>query len=433
MTARLTVVIVLKTAEGGLWVVPYVDNLRRRGHHVVAVVPREGRLRDTLVQRGVTVLESAFDFQFRPRLRTLRGLWRLRRQLTALRPDVVHYHLYASALACRLATLFVRGVTRVHMVAGTLYLDSRLIRLVERRLSRLDHRVISGSAHTAERYREIGLAEPRSAAIPYGADTNGWLYRPSIEQYVEARIELGLAPSTFVAVMVAYVYPPKRRLHATRGIKGHDVLLEAWQAFARQHPDVRLMLVGSGLGPDGEAHREELIARFGVDADPTVSWYSTVDDVRGFYVAADVSVSPSLSDNHGAALEAGGMGVPSIVSDAGGLPETVEPEAGWVVPRDDVPALSRALETAHAEFISGTLGTRGIRAREWIRTRFDHAVCADRVVDVIEAAAARGVRPRSAPAQRQRAKPVHHEHADHADADHADVDHADVDDADVTA
>jgi glycosyltransferase involved in cell wall biosynthesis len=392
--SALTVVVVLKTAEGGLWVVPHVDNLRRRGHHVVAVLPREGRLRDTLTQRGVEVLESAFDFRFRPRLGTLRGLWRLRRQLAALRPDVVYYHLYASALAVRLATLFAR-VTRVHMVAGPLYLESKLIRLVERRLSRLDHMLISGSAHTAERYRQLGLAESRAAAIPYGADTLGRLYRPSIEQHAQARVELGIEPGTFVVVMVAYVYAPKRQVHPTRGIKGHDVLLEAWQAFVRQHPDVRLMVIGGGYLAEGEAHREELIARFGVDADPTISWYSTVDDVRGFYAAADVSVSPSLSDNHGAALEAGGMGVPSIVSDAGGLPETVEPGSGWVVPRDDVPALLRALEVAHAEFAAGTLGTRGIRAREWVRTRFDQAVCADRVADVIEeTAAARGIHPR---------------------------------------
>jgi glycosyltransferase involved in cell wall biosynthesis len=191
------------------------------------------------------------------------------------------------------------------------------------------------------------------------------------------------------------VYAPKRQVHPTRGIKGHDVLLEAWRTFARGRRDVRLMVIGGGYLPEGEAYREELIARYGVDADPTVSWLSTVDDVRSYYAAADVSVSPSLSENHGAALEAGGMGVPSIVTDAGGLPETVEPGSGWVVPRDDIPALLRALEVAHAEFVAGTLGTRGIRAREWVRTRFDQAVCADRVVDVIEeAAAARGVQPR---------------------------------------
>lgn len=395
--APLTVVIVLKTAEGGLWVVPHVDNLRRRGHYVVAVLPREGRLRDTLVQRGVTVLESAFDFGFRPGPRALLGLWRLRRQLRALRPDVVYYHLYASALAGRLATLLTR-VTRVHMVAGPLYLDSRVIRLAERWLHRLDHMLIAGSAHTAERYRQLGR-ESRLAAIPYGVDSGGRLYRPSGEQRALARVELDLDAATFVAVLVAYVYAPKRAVHAARGIKGHDVLLEAWQAFARAHPDVRLLIVGGGFGPAGEAHREELIARFGVDADPTISWFSTVDDVRSFYAAADVSVSPSLSDNHGAALEAGGMGVPSIVTDAGGLPETVEPGSGWIIPSDDVPALLRALELAHAEFTSGTLGTRGIRAREWVRTRFDVVACTDRIVDVIEEAAApRRVLRRSTPA-----------------------------------
>jgi glycosyltransferase involved in cell wall biosynthesis len=388
----LTVVIVLKTAEGGLWVVPHVDNLRQRGHRVVAVLPREGRLRDTLVERGVTVLESAFDFSFRPRPATLRGLWRLRRQIAAQRPDVVYYHLYASALAVRVATLF-SGVARVHMVAGPLYLDSRLIAALERRLCRLDHALIAGSAHTAERYRALGLPEARLDSIPYGVDCRRLLYRPSAEQRAQARVELDLPSSSFVVVMVAYVYAPKRRVHAGRGIKGHDLLLDAWRTFRDRHPDVRLLLVGGGFGPEGEAHRAELMARFGVAADPTVRWMSTVEDVRGYYAAADVSVSPSLSDNHGAALEAGGMGVPSIVSDAGGLPETVEPGSGWVVPRDDAAALLDALETAHAEFVGGGLGTRSIRAREWVRTRFERDRCTDRVVDVIERAALRAGDP----------------------------------------
>ena len=131
MTARpLRVVLVLKTAEGGLWTVPQVQELRLRGHQVVAVLPPGGgRLRDAFRARDVEMEDAAFSFRFRPNLSTVRELWRLRRQIRALRPDVVHYHLYASALAARLSTLGLR-LGRVHMVAGPLYLESRVIRLL---------------------------------------------------------------------------------------------------------------------------------------------------------------------------------------------------------------------------------------------------------------------------------------------------------------
>ena len=130
MTARraLRVVLVLKTSQGGLWTLPHIAELRARGHQVLAVLPAgPGRLRTALAERGIPVLDSAFDFRFRPTWRTLAGLVRLRRQLRALTPDVLHYHLYASALATRLASVRL-AVPRVHMVAGPLYLESPLIR-----------------------------------------------------------------------------------------------------------------------------------------------------------------------------------------------------------------------------------------------------------------------------------------------------------------
>ncbi len=386
MSSPLTVVIVLKTAVGGLWLVPHVDELRRRGHRVVAVLPREGRLRDTLVDRGVPVLDAGFDFRFRPGFGPLRGLWRLRRQIRRLRPDVVNYHLYASALAVRLATIGT-GITRVHMVAGPLYLDSRRIRAVERLLCRLDHTLIAGSAHTARRYRALGRSGRRTPVIPYGADTDR-LYVPTADQRSRARAALGFEDTTFVAIMVAYVYAPRRSVHKGRGIKGHDLLLQAWRAFVPSHPGAQLLMVGGGFGTAAEAYRSQLITRYGVLTDPTVRWLATVDDVRGYYAAADVSVSPSLSDNHGAALEAGGMGLPSIVSDAGGLPEAVDISSGWVVPRDDVPALLAALECAYDEYQRGRLAQRGARAREWVVAQFDQRDCTTRVVDEIEQAVA---------------------------------------------
>jgi glycosyltransferase involved in cell wall biosynthesis len=114
-----------------------------------------------------------------------------------------------------------------------------------------------------------------------------------------------------------------------------------------------------------------------------VVWSTSVDDVRDAYLRADLSVSPSLSENHGAALEAGAMGVPSIVSDAGGLPETVRPDSGWVVPAGSVEDLDAALEEAFAEWRLGTLRERGVNARSHVVREFDQSVASDRVAQVV--------------------------------------------------
>lgn len=371
------VTLLLKTNEGGMWVVPQLQALRHAGATVTAVFPPgSGRLRRALDENGIDVLESPFDFRFGPRAATPLGLWRLRRTIRSTHPDVVFYHLYASALAARL-TLVGTGVPKVHMVAGPLYLDSRLIRVVERFAMRMDTRLIAGSEHTADRYRALGMSEERLQAIPYGVDLTR--FTPTTGD----RAALGLELDDFVVVMVAYVYAPKSAVHPGIGIKGHDVLLEAWRGVLAAEPKARLVLVGSGFDDEGERHRQALMRQFNVAADASITWLDKVDDVRPYYAAADLSVSPSLSENHGAALEASAMGVPSIVSDAGALPETVTSDSGWVVRAGSAEPLTRTILAAAAEKRRGVLEERGRSARTHMENAFDLSRCVEEVRDVI--------------------------------------------------
>ena len=382
----MRVALVIKTNHGGLWTLPQIHELRSRGHEVTVVLPAgEGRLRRALDAHGVPVVESSFSFRFRPRPATLSGLLGLRRQLLELAPDVIFYHLYASAVAARLAGAGLRAA-RLHMVAGPLYLESPTIRVVERLLVKLDTVTICGSEFTARAYRRLGRAPELTPAIPYGVDTRR--FRPLDPEIARTtRAELGVDGSQFVVIMVAFVYAPKRAVHPRHGIKGHSVLLDAWSVFYRGHPESRLVIVGGGIDAAGERYRATMMSRFGLpDTARGITWIATTDDVRRYYAAADLSVSPSLSENHGAALEAGAMGVPSIVSDAGALPETVGPQSGWIVPRGDVAALKAALESAHREHASGALTSRGLRARELMQRTFERSRTSSDVVDVIEAA-----------------------------------------------
>ncbi len=365
--SRIT--LLLKTNEGGLWTLPQIRELSRQGHVVTVILPAgDGRLRRRLDEAHVPVADSPFDFSFSPSLRLITGVVKLRRLIRATSPDVVFYHLYASALAARCACVGLR-VRRVHMVAGPLYLDSTAIRWAERCLCRLDDHLIAGSDHTARRYTALGLAPSRMSVSPYGVDTT------EFRRLANRREQLfGCSSSTFVAIMVAYVYAPKRSVHQGKGIKGHDVLLAAWKIFSASHPDCLLVLVGAGFGEAGERHRQQLQATYAVGNDSTVLWRESVDDVRPLYSSSDLSVSPSRSDNHGAALEASAMSLPSIVSDAGALPEAVTAETGWLVRAGDVDHLAATLSAAHESWRSGQLEQMGAAARRMCERRFSHQV-----------------------------------------------------------
>ncbi|MDG4766079.1 glycosyltransferase [Solwaraspora sp. WMMD406] len=389
------IVVMLKTPEGGRWIVPQVKEMRRRGDEVSVVLPAgEGRLREELRRAGVPMVDSPFRFRFRLAPSTIVELWRLRRLLRRLRPDVVQYHHYHAALAARICALG-SGAAQVFMVPGPLFLESSLIRRAERFLARLDDVVIAGSAHTADLYRALGMPDHRVRTVPYGVDTS--VFVPADQGARRAaRRQLGLTEDTFVVIMVAYVYAPKSLVHRGLGIKGHDVLLEAWRTFHGEHPRSRLLLVGGGWDAAGERHRQDLIGRFHVAADDSVDWFSGVIDVRRYYAAADVSVSPSLSENHGAALEAGACGIPSIVSDAGGLPETVDASCGWVIRAGQADELVAALRSAEAEFRRGALSRRGPLVRERTERLFDNRECARAVADIVTTAGGR------TPTQRRR-------------------------------
>lgn len=374
------VVVVVKTSEGGIWIIPQLEALLARGTDVCVVIPQTGgRLASALAGLAaqhprLTVAPTSFDFGFRPRFRTVRELRRFRGLLRSLDPDVALYHLYASALATRFALAGTR-TRRVHMVAGPLYLESALVRMVERRAVRWDDALIAGSRYTAARYAELDVPPEQLVAIPYGVDAT---------HFAPASDSTRNGVGRFRVVMVAYVYGPKRLVHSGRGIKGHDVLLRAWRPFSSRHDDVELHLVGSGFDDAGERLRERLLEEFGdLIRSGAVVWSASTADVRDAYREADLSVSPSLSENHGAALEAGAMGVPSIVSDAGGLPETVVPGSGWIVAAGSVEELDAALEDAYREWRSGALALRGRLARAHIASGFDRAETSERVADVV--------------------------------------------------
>lgn len=382
---------VIRTSAGGGWIVDELRVLIQRGHEVQAVLPNgPGPLTARLRAIGVDVVAAAVDLESPAHSLRPRSLKRLRDQLLESSPDVLLYQLVQTALAVRLATVS-SGVPRVHQVPGPLHLESAAIRPAERVLSRLDDHIICGSQFTYQAYRDLGVSPKKLVMIPFGVDTSKFFPRAGVGG--KSREDLDIPDSAFVAVMVAFAYAPKRLAHQGRGIKGHEVLIDAWAEFSHRHPDSYLVFLCDGWGPGGDdyrrriRHESEVSARAG-----SVRWVGGERDSKPYYALASISVAPSWSENHGAGLEAGAMGVPSIVSSAGGLPETVDGSSGWVFNKGDVGGLLERLEESYDEFVNGHLPARGAAARQLVEDRFDSHRCAARVADFLESVVKQGKR-----------------------------------------
>ncbi|WP_261568587.1 glycosyltransferase [Frankia gtarii] len=380
----------VKTGDGPLWILPHVLAARESGDQVVVLLPApdhtDSRVARELTALGVEVVESPAPRRGASPAGQLVGIVRLRARLRELGVDVVHYHLYASALAVRFATLGTR-ITRVYMVAGPLYLDNALIRRAERVLCRLDHLVIASSADIRRRYAALGLPAHRLRTLSYGVDLERFVPVDD-ERRREARTELGLAKDEFVAVCVAYFYPPKRLVRPGQGVKGHEVLLAAWARFAEGGGRGTLILLGGGYGEAGESYREQVrawAARLpGADR---VRWVDSVTDVRPFYAAADVNVVSSWSESYGAGAEASACAVPTIATAAGGLPELVDDETGWLVGLGDAAAMAAALQEAAAGRRTPAASRRGAAARMRAEKILDRRALSHDVVAALHEAA----------------------------------------------
>ncbi len=379
----MKVLTVIKTADGAKWSVPMAEALIRRSHEVTYLLPRtRGALPELAESRGIRVDLAGAPREGRSVPAQLAGLVELRRQFEAFDPDVIVTHLYASALAARFANI-LRPTPTIFMSAGPLYLENHAILAAERLAWRMDSHIICSSAHLYARYRRLGVPRERLSVVPYGVDPKQFV--PVTQPKREAaRSLLEIEPNENVLLMCAMFYTPKRLVHRGAGIKGHEVVLAAWDRFKRQGGEGRLLLVGGGFGPGGERYRtllKEQTLRRGIGG---VEWVGPVADVRPYYYAADASVSPSLSENLGAPAEASALGIPSIGSDVGGIPEVVvDGWSGWLVPPGRPKELA---DTIGSAFGAGAaqLALMGRRAAARARELLDLGECTNAFADVVE-------------------------------------------------
>jgi acetyltransferase-like isoleucine patch superfamily enzyme len=166
------------------------------------------------------------------------------------------------------------------------------------------------------------------------------------------------------------------------------VLLAAWARFAERGGRGTLILLGGGYGEAGESYREQVrawAARLpGADG---VRWVDSVTDVRPFYAAADVNVVSSWSESYGAGAEASACGLPSIATAAGGLPELVDEETGWLVGLGDAVAMGAALQEAAAGRRTPAARRRGEAARLRAEKLLDRRALSQDVVAALHHAA----------------------------------------------
>jgi glycosyltransferase involved in cell wall biosynthesis/O-antigen/teichoic acid export membrane protein len=164
--------------------------------------------------------------------------------------------------------------------------------------------------------------------------------------------------------------------------KGLLMLLEVWTRIAREHPDVHLVLVGSGERSfDGcEQELREYVRRN--DLELRVTFTGHVENVAEYLHASDLFVSCSDSEGFGLSLvEAMAAELPCVSTTVGVAPEVIRHgHNGWLVPVRDPAALSASLQQAIEQ--RATLPSIGAAARRAVASRFHIDEVARRYLDL---------------------------------------------------
>lgn len=337
------------------------EGLAARGHEVTTLVSAPGRRDSDEWRGGVRVLGAG-------RLATLAstplspGLPLL---LARLRPELLHLHhpFPPGDLAALLAARRVPLVVTYHSdIVRQRRLGRLLAPLLRATLARA-RRVIATSPQYIRSSPFLAPVASRCRVVPFGVE---------LERYTAAE------PARVAALRARFPGPLVLFVGRLRYYKGADRLVRAMADVP-----ARALFVG-GDATQRRADLEALAARLGVGERVHFVGEQDDDALLACYAAAEIFALPSVERSEAfgiAQVEAQAAGLPVVCTELGTGTSyvTLHGRTGVVVPPDDVPALSRALQVLVANpALARAMGAAG-------RARATREFGLERMLDRVEA------------------------------------------------
>lgn len=198
-------------------------------------------------------------------------------------------------------------------------------------------RLIVHAERTRDELVRLFAVEPRKIdVVPHGS--YDFLFPAGRIPREAARARLGLPATRPIVLFFGLI----------RRYKGLEYLAEAFARIERELPDAMLAVVGDVFRGDAEGHAHYSRLLSDLARRPNVhriAGYVSLESMSLHLSAADVVVLPYLQTSQsGVLLAAFAAGRPVVVTDTGGLSETVtDGSTGLVVPARDPEALAGAI------------------------------------------------------------------------------------------
>ena len=329
--------------------VTYIINLLKglAGHHQVTLAtPASSRLYRYAGQiDGVSVVDMHFSTRasswFTPRTK-------LHALIKAGRFDVIHVNGSADHKLVMLALSGVRPRPRVVMTKHNEHPLKSVGHWLRARLA--TDRVIAVSEHVARQVRASTYDKAGVVTIRHGVDTD-YFSPVSLEEKFRLRASL-VRPGLESQILLGSAGGTDRSKGWLDLVAGIALLPEAQRS--------RFHVVVAGDLPDQT--KKQAVADLGMT--DQVSFPGLLDDVRPVLASCDIGFVLSYQEALSfACRELMSLGLPVLVSNAGGLPENLtDRREGWIVPVRDPHAISTVLSDILND--PHQIAVMGVRARQ---------------------------------------------------------------------
>lgn len=276
---------------------------------------------------------------------------RLRRIAAEFRPDLIHgneFHIIPQALRAGRGRIPVTGHVRLGILPR---------QIVNYELGRCSA-VITVSDAVRSLFSETGFLN--HVEVVYNGVGLDQIRQPGEAHPEVTRWLAGLPRRPMVAGLFGLVGSRKDQLGAVEAVR------RAREAGA----EVALVLAGDAFRST-ETYGQELRQRIEeLKSTVPILWLPFQKDIASLYRAVDVNLLISREEGFGRTIvEAGALGIPSVGTRTGGIPELiVEGETGWLVREGDAGELAGVLAEAAAN--PERRRTMGDMARRRVETQF---------------------------------------------------------------
>ena len=308
----------------------------QENYEVVAVSSPGEELNKLADSEGVRTIAVPMERRISP-FKDMKSLWKMWRLMCREKPDMVHSMTPKAGMITMLAAKLARVPIRIHTFTGLVFPTSTGLK--RHLLMATDWLTCACTTHIIPEGEGVknDLLNHKITKKPLRVLGHGNVRGIDLEHYnPQAKSDRPYAVSdkrVFTFVFVGRIVRDK----------GINELVEAFVRLNKEHPDTHLVLVG------GEEEKLDPIkseTRHEIENNAAIESVGRQSDVRPFYASADALVFPSYREGFpNVVIEAGAMGLPSIVTDINGSREIViEGENGTIIPSKDTEALYQAMK-----------------------------------------------------------------------------------------